>query len=243
MIKNRVSWCKITIEVGIATASILSVVQPANALLFNSFEFTDQFGTEGSNGTITGIIGFESLSPNHSGTDTVAATSLVINSIPSYFETLWTDDLTFAVGKNIVGAGNDADPSFTRTYDYFDNNYIPSNSFTVTNGLITNFKFEERYYLGTPDISNPSLNEQYEWVVLGGAANENSVEDLITYPDGFPGNWLEITYPDRFVYDIDSITFAAVPFEFSPGFGLLTMGGIWGISRLHKFKVNRNTLN
>jgi hypothetical protein len=103
----------------------------------------------------------------------------------------------------------------------------------MSNGLITDFKFEERFYLGIADPIN-SLNEQYEWVVIGGAANENSVEN-----SSFPGNWLEITYPDQYVYNDKtySITFAAVPLEFSPGFGLLTVGGIWVISRFREGKL------
>jgi hypothetical protein len=277
MIKNRVSWCKITIKVGIVTASILSVVRPANALLLNSFQYTDVYGNIDTNGdvdwnqtggtapggTITGTIAFDEslLDSNLSGTN-IPATSFVINSVPSYFQSIW-QNTNFDIGNNLVGLGNSASNAFNRTYDYFSGattgtSYTPSNSFTLTNGVITDFKFEERYYLGVSEPNN-SNNEQYEWVVLGGAENENSIEDSTYDPDGiFPGNWLEIAYPlasplsppsgtagieyaDVFVYDVDTITFAAVPFEFSPGFGLLTMGGLWGISRLRKANAkNKN---
>jgi hypothetical protein len=148
MIENRINWGEqypalqrrglrslreITINLGIATGTMLSVVQPAKAILYNHFEFTDRFGSKGTGGTITGTIGFDSLDAHHSGIDTVSATSFVIDSIPSYFESVWTDNLTFGVGKNIVGAGNNANPSFTRTYSYFNKSYNPSNTFTITN--------------------------------------------------------------------------------------------------------------
>lgn len=265
--KNQVNRCTLAIEVGITTASILSFVQPASAILFNRFEFTDVYGNIDNSGNvdwdasvngtapggkITGTIGFDEsqLDGSFSGNN-ISATSFVIDSVPSYFQSIW-ESTNFGIGNNLVGAGNSASSTYTRTYDYFNNTpYTPSNSFNLTNGLITNFKFEERYYLGIQEPNN-SANEQYEWVVLGGAKNENSIEDSTYDPDGiFPGNWLEIAYPlasplsppsgtagieyaDVFVYDVDTITFAAVPFEFSPAFGLLTMGGIWGISRLRK---------
>jgi hypothetical protein len=256
---------RLTLEVGIAAASILSAIQPASAIVYNSFEFTDVYGNIDSNGNvdwnlsfgtapggkIKGTIGFDEndLDGSLSGTN-IQATSFVIDSVPSYFQNIW-QNTNFGIGNNLVNAGNSASNAFNRTFDYFDNHYSPSNSFTVTNGLITNFKFEERFYLGVPE-PNSSINEQYEWVVLGGAENENTLIDP-AYLGDFPGNLLEITYrldaplftsppvtySDVFVYDYDNnITFAAVPFEFSPGLGILTIGGIWGISRWQKAKKN-----
>ena len=273
MVKNKINWCKITIKIGISTTTMLSVVQPASAILYNRFEFTDIYGNIDINGdvdwdasldgtapggTITGTIGFDEKDLDTTLSGTIPATSFVIDSVPSYFQSIW-QNTNFGIGNNLVGTGNLASNSFTRTYNYFDTQYNPANSFTLTNGVITDYKFEERYYLGIQEPNNAD-NEQYEWIVLGGAENENSLLDPAYNSFGgiFPGNFLEIayqlddpllvsgpvTYSDVFVYDFDNnITFAAVPFEFSPGFGLLACGGIWGILRFRKGMANRKTIN
>jgi hypothetical protein len=263
---------KIIIKLGIATTSLLSVVQPASAILYNRFKFIDFYGNINSDGnvdwdaslsgnapgkTITGTIGFDEtlLDLNQSGAN-IPATSLVIDSVPSYFHSIW-DNTNFGIGKNLIGAGNSASSKYTRTYNYFSgvttgNSYASSNSFELINGVITGFKFEERFYLDVQEPSNPK-NEQYEWIVLGGATNENSLLDPVydTFDGTFPGNFLEITYPlnnplftsepitysDVFVYDFDdNITFNTVP-ESAPGFGLLFFGGIWVISRFRQQKL------
>ena len=256
------NWNTIINYIGINVASTVLATLPANALLYNRFEFVDIYGNVDINGgidwdasingtapgqTITGTIGFDQnfLDSSLSGNN-IPAESFVIDSVPSYFQDIW-QDTNFGIEKNIVGAGNTASDDYSRTYEYFSgvmtgNSYNPRNSFNITNGLITDFSFEERFYLNLQEPNNEN-NEQYEWIVLGGAENENSLLDpaYTSFNGIFPGNFLEITYlldfpllisepitySDVYVYDFDNnITFTSVS-ESSPALGLLTIGGIW----------------
>ncbi len=86
---------KIAIGTGSIFITLLFAVQPAKAILFNTFEFVDEFNSPGD--TVTGTITFNSLSAGDSGT--LAADSVVIDSVPS---AITDDGDQYQLGLNVL---------------------------------------------------------------------------------------------------------------------------------------------
>ena len=197
---------KLGIGISVAAISLFSTVQPASAILKNTFEFIDETGTSG--GSLEKVIGeitFDSLNPGDTASG-VAANSFVITEIPDFMLSTWGDNEKLRMNTDLLPISS-----------------ISQNSFTVEDGLITSNDF----WIYTP------FDESSEIVAL--------TSSLSFIEENF-GNGNRV-YAQSSVFTLPTYTSTtAVPFEFSPTLGLLTVGGIFGISRLCKNLVARKSV-
>ena len=168
-----------------------SLALAVNAHTTQALDFTFSFDNSIGNtsGTVSGII--QGLNDNNTG----AASAVIVTDVPIDLEG------SFNNGNNAVA---------------WDTQY--SNSFTVTNGVITSGNFEAR-----------DIGFGFDTLCLN-ATGANCVPNanLFTYDS----NTTRVYNNDGFA----GVTFApvAVPFGVSPNMGLIILGGIWSISRLRK---------
>ena len=199
----------------LSVATVFALTQPAKAVLFNTFEFTDEngIGTGRVPGeTVTGTITFDSLNPGDSATG-VAADSVVVDSIPSWSvsNNLWNDSPDMSLGVELTQFINGEGADF--------NSSIPeTNTWNIINGTIISGEFL-------------SIVNNQESVALA-SKETNIIRSYVRDVNSGSGN--ELLYDNN----SSSLTFseasASVPFEFSPTLGLFLVGGLFSISRYAK---------
>jgi hypothetical protein len=202
---------------GIAAATLLVVSQPANALLKNTFEFTDNYGSGAERvpgQKVKGEIIFNSLNPGQSATG-VAADSLIVTEVPDFLLNTWGDEAGFSLNRNLLLLSN------TTTQNFFD----------VLNGKIkTSYTYLSAY--------DGLLNEIE---TIGIFISRDSYSSNYS---NFSRFYLEDYkyFDSEYNYAEDYTSTAAVPFEFSPSLGLVMMVGGFGITRLRQKLALRKTL-
>ena len=193
----------------LSVATVFALTQPAKAVLFNTFEFTDEngYGAVGRvpGETVTGTITFNGLNPGDSATG-VAADSVVVDSIPNWYNA-WGDATDMQVGINLV--------PFINGENILGATEI--NSFNVNNGTIAT---------GESDFI-AGLND--EALALAAYDPDSGVQSFISADNASSAAWDADSSSLSF-----SQTSASVPFEFSPTLGLFLVGGLFGISRYAK---------
>lgn len=210
---------KIAIGFGVAAASLLTATQPASALLINTFEFTDAFGSGSGripNQKVKGYIEFDNLNPGDSAINQQAS-SIVITEVPDHLVASFTDGNNFELGINLYSLPNIG----TYSNDLWD----------ITNGVISRTD-DFDINLDASGNSGSYLDIDFN----GGGGWTTYLTD-----DGFT-NSAQCDGLSNCNYVFTDASAAAVPFEFSPTLGFLAVGGIFGISRLRKNIAAKKTI-
>lgn len=194
----------------LSVATVFALTQPAKAVLVNTFQFTDKDGSGTGRvpgGIVTGTITFNSLNPGDTVTG-VAADSVVVDSIPSWFSSsAWNDSTGMAIGVNLTSFIN-GESSFAET---------ERNSFDIVGGIIQ---------IPASEFVAQDGTETAWLVVSSNTSNNNS----FMY-DSTDFKFTRDVNGSSFVFSGAS---TSVPFEFSPTLGLFLVGSLFGVSRYAK---------
>ncbi len=146
----------------ISTATTFSLVQPANALLVKTFEFTNINSSvpEGLGEKVTGEITFNSLISGNVPDGNYTPDSFVITGIPGFMESTWNDELGFQTNINLI-------PVDTTVF----------NEVEFTNNQITGVNF---WMVWEADGSNGGTDYVENEVVLINSNGQSLVQDFLT---------------------------------------------------------------
>jgi hypothetical protein len=212
--KYSMNYRKIALVIGIAASTTLVALQPANAVLENTFEFTDIVTGD----TITGEVTFNSLNSGDSATD-VTADSVIITDIPaslSSLESTWGDSGGFQVNQNLLTVSGVS---------------IAENSFDITLGIVEDASFEDASFSVT--VSD-GVGLEIANLFAGGETwlQDHGGNGTITDGDDTYGIGFDLQF---------SAASASVPFEFSPSLGLIMVMGAFSVTRIRKNLALRQT--
>ena len=209
-------------------ATVLSISAPANALNFTIF--SDRASWEAAVGGSFSEETFNSYTVDTSfnGTPldvgdftlngTANLSSYQTIDVPPFFNSLANVD-----GTTSINALLDESSSFSITFDSPITAFGANFSSISTAGAIIQVNADSELVGGIPTNSNTGSDTEFF-----GFIGDSSFTTLL-----FDGGGVNDD-----VFGVDNVVYTSpstpVPFEVSPTLGLLTIGGIWGISRLRK---------